>query len=191
MKRKIFILHEIYGVNHFIREQACAFKDKHTEVACVNLYADDQCFTYIEEKEAYQYFINEVGFDAPLAKLMTQLRAAIQQYEQVIVIGYSVGATLAWRLTTLPLHRVVCVYGSRIRQYLNLQPTCPTLILLPSFEKSFNVEEMSQALKLKNAVQTVQFAGQHGFMDRYNAAFHDESAMLAQQYIKHFINPII
>ncbi|MFJ5790811.1 dienelactone hydrolase family protein [Lysinibacillus sp. NPDC093197] len=185
--RKIFILHEIYGVNDFIREQACAFMDKQTEVECVQLYTDEKSFTYNQEKEAYKYFINEIGFDAPLEILFTQLSTAIQQYEKVIVIGYSVGATLAWRLATLPLYRVVCVYGSRIRQNLDLQPNCPTLILLPSHEVSFNVEKLSHALKHQHFVQTIQFPGKHGFMDRYNASFHQESAMLAQTYIKKFL----
>lgn len=185
--RKIFIIHEIYGVNDFIREQACSFMDKHTEVVCIHLYTDKRSFTYNQEKEAYHYFTNEIGFDAPLEMLITQLNTAIQQYEKVIVIGYSVGATLAWRLAELPLYRVVCIYGSRIRQYDDLQPNCPTLIILPSFEKSFNVEELSHTLKRHPFVQTIQFPGKHGFMDRYNASFDQESAMLAQAFIKNFL----
>ncbi|EON73726.1 dienelactone hydrolase family protein [Lysinibacillus sphaericus] len=185
--RKIFILHEIYGVNDFIQEQAVAFIDEHTEVECVHLYSDEKCFSYAQEKEAYLYFTNEIGFDTPVEKLVKQLRVAIQQYDKVIVIGFSVGATIAWQLSTLPLHRVVCVYGSRIRQYLDLQPSCPTLIVLPSLEKSFNVQDMKNALNHIHFVQTIQFAGEHGFMYCHNVTFHRESAIQAHMSIKNFL----
>lgn len=187
MNRKLFILHEIYGVNDFIKEQALAFSDEHTEIECVALYPNNKVFSYSQEKEAYNYFMQEVGFDAPLEKLTTQLMTAIQQYEKVMVLGFSVGATLAWRLSTLPLYRVVCVYGSRIRHYLDVQPSCPTLILLPSHEKSFDVHDMKQVLHHIHFVQTMQLTGEHGFMDCYNRAFHLESATQAYVHIKSFI----
>ncbi|MFJ7951599.1 dienelactone hydrolase family protein [Lysinibacillus sp. NPDC096418] len=187
MHRKIFILHEIYGVNEFIKEQAIEFSDDQTVVECVALYSDGKVFPYLQEKEAYDYFTKEVGFNAPLLQLSQQLRAAIEQYQDVILIGFSVGATLAWRLSTLPLSRVVCVYGSHIRQYLDVQPSCPTLVLLPGHEKGFNVNGMKHALQHIHFVQTMQFVGEHGFMDEQNYAFHLESALQAHTHIKNFI----
>lgn len=187
MQRKIFILHEIYGVNAFIKEQALQLRDEQTEVECIELYPDNKVFPYAQEQEAYAYFTNEVGFDAPLEKLKQQLGVAIAHYEEVIVIGFSVGATLAWRLSTLPLHRVVCIYGSRIRHYLNVHPSCPTLVLLPSREKSFDVENMKHTLTSIPFVQTSQFTGEHGFMDCHNAHFYQESAVQAHKKIKDFL----
>ena len=69
MTRKIFILHEIYGVNDFIKMQAEAYSNANTTVECISLYSDNRIFQYEQEQEAYEYFINEVGFDAPLDKL--------------------------------------------------------------------------------------------------------------------------
>lgn len=112
---------------------------------------------------------------------------AIQQYREVIVIGFSVGATLAWRLSTLPLHRVICVYGSRIRQYLDIEPSCPTLVLLPSSEKSFDIHAMKQKLDHIPLVQSIQFAGEHGFIDHYQPTFHQKSAIAAQKCLKNFL----
>ena len=187
MKRKVFILHEIYGVNDFIKEQAIEFSEDQTVVECVALYPEGKVFSYTQEEEAYAYFTKEVGFDAPIEQLSQQLRVAIEQYEEVVLIGFSVGATLAWRLSTLPLHRVVCVYGSRIRQYLDIQPSCPTLVLLPYHEKSFNVSNMKHTLKHIHFVQVVQFSGEHGFMDDRNHAFQLESTLQAHIHIKNFI----
>lgn len=187
MNRKVFILHEIYGMNEFIREQAIEFSDDQTAVECVALYPDSKVFSYTQEKIAYAYFTKEVGFDAPLKQLSQQLRTAIEQYEEVVLIGFSVGATLAWRLSTLPLHRVVCVYGSRIRQYLDVQPSCPSLLLFPSHEKGFDVNDMIFTLQHINLVQTIQLVGEHGFMDDRNHAFHLESSLQARTHIKNFI----
>ncbi|KOS66371.1 hypothetical protein AEA09_16610 [Lysinibacillus contaminans] len=187
MQRKVFILHEIYGVNDFMHEQTIEFIDDQTVVEHLALYPDGKVFSYAQEEEAYAYFIKEVGFDKPLTQLSQQLRTAIAKYKEVILIGFSVGATLAWRLSTLPLHRVICVYGSRIRQYLGVQPSCPTLVLLPIHEKSFDVNNMKNALQHIHFVQTVQFAGEHGFMDECNRTFHLESTLQAQSHIKKFI----
>lgn len=69
MDRKLFILHEIYGVNTFIKDQALIFQEPNTDIECIALYPNNKVFSYAQEEEAYAYFMNEVGFDAPLEKL--------------------------------------------------------------------------------------------------------------------------
>lgn len=187
MKRKIFILHEIYGINQFIIEQAEAYRDEHTSVCCVSLYPEGKSFSYKQEQQAYDFFFHTVGFDAPLEMLSKNLLEACEKYEEVVLIGYSVGATLAWRLSTLPLHQVICVYGSRIRQFLDVQPSCPTLVILPSCESSFDVNSIKNVLEHKSNVQTKQYHGHHGFMDTYNSYFCPSSYFQAHTNILNFL----
>lgn len=187
MKRKIFILHEIYGVNDFIKMQAEAYSNANTTVECISLYSDNRIFPYEQEQEAYEYFINEVGFDAPLEKITKIILEARTHYDEVLLIGFSVGATLAWRLSTLPLQGVVCVYGSRIRQYLDVIPSCPTLVILPSHEKSFNVHELKETFNLFPSVHTRQYLGQHGFMDIHNSNYCYGSYSQTQDEISQFL----
>ncbi|MFE3576114.1 dienelactone hydrolase family protein [Lysinibacillus sp. NPDC059133] len=186
MKRKVFILHEIYGVNDFIKMQAEAYSNANTTVECISLYSDNRVFPYEQEQEAYEYFINEVGFDAPLERLTEKILEARTHYDEVLLIGFSVGATLAWRLSTLPLQGIVCVYGSRIRQYLDAIPSCPTLVILPSHEKSFNVDRIKETLDTLPSVHTRQYLGQHGFMDCNNSNYCYESYLQAQAEISQF-----
>ncbi|MGE7675665.1 dienelactone hydrolase family protein [Lysinibacillus sp. NPDC094403] len=186
MKRKLFILHEIYGVNDFIKMQAKAHSNANTTVEFISLYSDNRIFPYDQEQEAYEYFINEVGFDAPLEKLTEKILEDTTHYDEVLLIGFSVGATLAWRLSELPLQRVVCVYGSRIRQYLDVNPSCPTLVILPSHEKSFDVHELKETLDTLPAVHTRQYLGQHGFMDFNHSNYCYESYLQAQAEITQF-----
>ncbi|KOP71445.1 hypothetical protein AMS59_18680 [Lysinibacillus sp. FJAT-14745] len=188
MKRKIFILHEIYGVNNFIKMQAEAYRNANTTVECISLYSDNRIFPYVQEQEAYEYFINEIGFDAPLEELTKKIVAAMIHYDEVLLIGFSVGATLAWKLSTLPLQGVVCVYGSRIRQYLDVIPSCPTLVILPSHEKSFDVHELKETLDTLPAVHTRLYLGQHGFMDFNNANYCYESYLQSQAEISQFFD---
>jgi len=187
MNRKIYILHEIYGLNDFIKKQALTYSDSTTSVECIPLYQSEKVFTYNEEKEAYDYFMQEIGFDKPLQKLTTLLLEAKNHYQEVVLIGFSVGATLAWRLSTCPIDRIICIYGSRIRQYVNIQPKCPTLVILPSEEKSFDVNEFKYALEMLPTVHISQFPGQHGFMDENNLSFCQQSYMQAQSEILRFL----
>ncbi|MGE7111838.1 dienelactone hydrolase family protein [Lysinibacillus sp. NPDC047702] len=187
MKRKVFILHEIYGINDFIKMQATAYENTNTKVECISLYPENKTFTYKQEQEAYLYFNNNVGFDAPLKLLTHRLLEAKKKYDEVVLIGYSVGATLAWRLSSLPLHRVICVYGSRIRQYLDVIPACPTFVIFPSTESSFNVHEIKETLNQLPTVETKQFIGLHGFMDCYNPNYCYESYLQAHFDIIKFI----
>lgn len=186
MKRKIFILHEIYGVNDFIKLQAETFSNVNTTVECISLYLESKTFPYEQEQDAYEYFINEVGFDAPVEKLTEKILEASAHYDEIMLIGFSVGATLAWRLSTLPLQGIVCVYGSRIRQYMDIIPSCPTLVILPSHEKNFNVHELKQTLDALPSVHTRQYPGKHGFMDYNHSNYCDESYSQAHAEISQF-----
>lgn len=187
MKRKIFILHEIYGVNHFIEEQIQVYGNEDTAVSLISLYPAGLSFPYEQEKQAYDFFLQTVGFDAPLELLSQKILEACENYNEIILIGYSVGATLAWRLTTLPLYRVICVYGSRIRQYLDHIPSCPTLVVLPSHEDSFDVQSLKDILASIPNVQIKQYQGLHGFMDASNANYCQMSHSQAHTDIKYFL----
>lgn len=187
MKRILFILHEIYGVNHFIKEQVRAYCDDNTTTTCISLYPEGLFFPYEQEKQAYDFFVQTVGFDTPIELLSQKLLEACEDYEEVVLIGYSVGATLAWKLATLPLHRIVCVYGSRIRQYMDVIPSCPTLVILPSQESSFDVQTLKEALVSIPNVHMKQYQGLHGFMDAFNPNYCYSSFLQAHNNIKSFL----
>ncbi|MGE7691602.1 dienelactone hydrolase family protein [Lysinibacillus sp. NPDC097214] len=190
MKRKVFILHEIYGVNDFIKMQAEAYSNANTSVECISLYSDNKIFPYEQEQQAYAYYINKIGFDTPLEQLTERILGARSHYDEVLLIGFSVGATLAWRLSTLPLQGIVCVYGSRIRQYLDVIPSCPTLVILPRDEKSFNVHALKETLGTLPLVHTSQYQGHHGFMDCNNSNYCYKSYLQAQNEISQFFEDI-
>lgn len=69
------------------------------EVYCPHLLGQAKHFPYVSENEAYDYFMNKVGFDKSvkgvlnLAKELKTKNVAID----IFLLGFSVGATIAWR----------------------------------------------------------------------------------------------
>lgn len=124
-RRAAIILHEIYGINAHIQRAGHEWMTRGFDIYIPALFPHHTPFRYEQQEEAYRHFSANVGFDpAVVTTLLHDLRT---QYETLIVVGYSVGATLAWLSAASGLcDGVVCYYGSRIRQYLHLAPLSDT-----------------------------------------------------------------
>ena len=185
------VLHEIYGINSHIRQVCTKLAQYGADVIAPDLYAGGEVFGYDQEAAAYEFFIKKVGFEAAYRQANKALYEAQTNYKQVYVLGYSVGATLAWRCSAACLcDGVIGFYGSRIRDYLALTPKCPVLLFFPEQEKSFSVDElMSQVNNHKN-VQVIKLAGMHGFADAFSPMYHKESAKQACKEIITFMRQI-
>ena len=186
LKQAVVILHEIYGLNDFIEELCISYQQKGYAVFAPNLLKREITFAYEQEAEAYTYFNQQVGF-----KIVKQVERLIndlkEEYEQVIVIGFSVGATLAWLCCeNSNCAAVVCFYGSRIRDYLHLQPVCPALVLFAS-EDLFEVDKVIELLSGKANLESKQITGRHGFMDSYGKNFSFTANLEAQKSVELFL----
>ncbi|HEX3021809.1 MAG TPA: dienelactone hydrolase family protein, partial [Lachnospiraceae bacterium] len=82
----ILVLHEIYGINSFIKDICAQYHKEGFDVYSPNLYGNEKCFSYENAEEAYRYFIDEVGFD--IAKNMIHLINNLKKsYKKVIVVS--------------------------------------------------------------------------------------------------------
>lgn len=182
----IILLHEIYGHNSFIHSVAQYFKKKGFDVFYPNLL-NREAFSYQEEENAYAYFNTFVGFDRynEIVKLIDNLKIT---YQKVFVIGFSVGATIAWRCSVCPAcDGIIGFYGSRIRDYLEIEGVCPVLLVFAK-QDSFNVETIINRLDSHKNVQTIEFSARHGFMDQYSKHFDEKSAAKAKQLVHDFLD---
>ena len=180
----IILLHEIYGLNPFINDLGEDYRKQGFDVACPNLLQRD-CFSYAEAPEAYRYFITEVGFDAyqDVVRLIVQLK---KTYRQVFVMGFSVGATIAWRCSeSHDCDGVIGFYGSRIRDYLDLVPVCPVLLLFAEPD-SFDVPAVIRQVRNKPMVTTQLFAAAHGYMDQNSSAYDQNQAQKSRAAVQAF-----
>jgi len=153
-----------------------ALSQHNFDVVCPNLLEREIAFDYTQEDLAYGNFMNNVGFTDASQKVRHLLADIKDQYKKVFIVGFSVGATIASLCSEdAGLGGVVGYYGSRIRNYVEITPQCPTLLFFPHTEKSFNVDELISSLN-KDQIEIHKFSGQHGFSDPYTPQFDEQSA---------------
>lgn len=184
--KAMIVLHEIYGVNEFIKSKCQKFFEEGYDVYCPNLL-HRSAFSYEQSAEAYHFFVNQVGFDkyTEIVKLTNRLKG---QYEDVFMIGFSVGATLAWRSCEHTLYSgVIACYGSRIRDYIDLNLACPTLAIFAKND-SFDVEKTVNQLQGKLSLEVQIYEANHVFFDRYSETYNEQQAKLAEHQIITFLN---
>jgi len=171
----IILIHEIYGINQHIKNFCDLLSKQDFDVICPNLLEREQAFDYSEEEIAYLNFMKNVGFSDATRKIKNLLLDVKNKYQKIYIIGFSVGATVAWLCSEEDcLDGVVGYYGSRIRNYTQLVPRCPTILFFPQEEETFSVDELISNLQIKN-LEIYKYFGQHGFSDPYSIKFNEKS----------------
>ncbi|MEG0176976.1 dienelactone hydrolase family protein [Anaerorhabdus sp.] len=181
-KDAVILLHEIYGVNEFIEKKKRELELLGFDVYVPNLL-ERPAFSYEQKEVAYDFFMNRVGFDKDkqVLYLTTKLK---RHYNKVIVIGFSVGATIAYKCSESDLvDGVICCYGSRIRDYADINPQCPTLVILSNDD----TEVILNQIKEKSNIEILLFDSKHGFIDEYSTAYNEIDSNLAMKAIVTFI----
>ena len=170
----IIVLHEIYGLNSHIIGVCDRLAQANVDVLCPNLLGERQePFHYDEEALAYRHFMTEVGFSAAQEEIEALARNVRDRYRYCFIVGYSIGATIAWLCSGKSdlFSGVVGVYGSRIRDYTLIEPKCPVLLCFPRAEESFDVAELIRTLSGKNNVNLFKADALHGFADPWSAKY--------------------
>lgn len=189
----IIVLHEIYGINPHIERICEQYMAAGYAVICPDFLKSKDYFDYRKEEEAYQYFFKHIGFPSMVHEVKSILLKAKTEYKNVFLLGFSVGATAAWisSETENAADGVICYYGSRIRDYQNITPKCPILLIFAKEEKSFNVSELACALGQKEFVKVHQLDGKHGFCDSFSDQFNEQSQQIAQNLVETFLLKLI
>ncbi|KON90129.1 DeoR faimly transcriptional regulator [Sporosarcina globispora] len=171
----ILVIHEIYGINQHMNSFCESLLKQNFDVFCPNLLERETPYEYSQEEVAYRHFMDHVGFARALQKIKDLLIDVKDEYEQIYIIGFSVGATVAWMCSEEDgVDGIVGYYGSRIRDYADLTPQCPALLFFPQEEQSFNVDELLLTLE-KKKIEIRKFTGKHGFSDPYSSRYDAKS----------------
>lgn len=183
----IIVIHEIYGMNQHVESYCKSLSEQGYDVICPNLLKSAQPFDYAEEEKAYQNFMENIGFEAAIDKLKKIVSSVKNEYQKIFLIGFSIGATIAWLCSEEEcLDGIVGYYGSRIRNYKDKVPLTPVLLFFPEKEPSFNVDELITFLQ-QRSIEIHTFNGRHGFGDRYSPNYNDKSAKRAFSEMLSFI----
>lgn len=188
-KTAVVLLHEIYGINDHILSMYNKFKNGGYDTYCIDLL-NGKVFNYDEAEEAYSYFMNQIGFENVKLKVLNYISDNLRNYDKVFLLGYSIGATTAWLCSEEKglVSGVIGYYGSRIRDYLNVEPKVAVLLFFPSKEDAFDVKTLIDKLKYKEKVQVHQFEGFHGFADSNSKYYDYKSKELSEKIANEFIN---
>jgi dienelactone hydrolase len=188
-KLAILLLHEIYGINNNMRNKSKELHGLGYDVFCPNLLGKNYVYAYEEESEAYINFKNNVGFGNAYKIALEAYSELTSDYDNVFIVGYSVGATLAWSLSkSVNALGVICFYGSRIRDYTYISPVCPVALFFASEEDGFNVQDLVCVLELKNKVKMIEvFEGNHGFADFDGMKFNNNSYLESKKRMMNFL----
>lgn len=187
----IIILHEIYGINAHIEEVCAEYRKCGYDVYCPNLLGGCEPFQYDEQDAAYTTFF-ERGFGKAYELVKSLSLELKPQYDNLILVGFSVGATLAWLLSDTGIYNgIVAYYGSRIRKHLNLQPKCEALLIFAKYEAAFNSQDILYAFKVIPNVTATVMERKHGFMDPYSGNYNAISAVEAKNMTDMFLNNIL
>lgn len=187
----IIVLHEIYGINQHMEMVCRKFSKAGYDIICPNLIDKEHSFSYEAAEEAYQHFMKNIGFDVALNQVKQAAIEAKQEYQNVYIVGYSIGATIAWLCSNDDnvCDGIIGYYGSRIRDYTYIKPKCPVLLIFADQEKSFNVKETADSLKREN-IELHILSGKHGFYDPYSCSYCSSSAEEAEMLINNFLEKI-
>lgn len=187
----IIVLHEIYGVNGHIQTVCEKLSLKGYKVICPNFIGLSQPFDYDSEEEAYQHFTNNIGFDSAVRQVKQVIAGAKKEYKHVYLLGYSVGATIAWLCGSEEnsCDAIIGYYGSRIRDYSRNIPKCPALLIFPTEEKAFNVQELVNSLEKRN-IFVYMLKGKHGFGNPFSKNYCSESFEKGEELVDNFLRDI-
>lgn len=175
----LILIHEIYGLNRHILGFSQALSNAGFDVICPNLLAENTVFDYSQEGAAYANFMDNVGFINAADKIKRIIADNRKKYTKIYVIGWSVGATVAWLCSEEKnVDGMICYYGSRIRNYMNIEPSYPALLFFPNEEPSFHVNALVSCLQKKN-IETYILNDQHGFSDPYSTNYNEYAAQFA------------
>lgn len=186
----VIILHEIYGLNQFILDVCNQYSEKGYDVFCPDLLGNNKVYSYAEADKAYQNFDKEIKHSSHkhLLKLGERIKS---KYKHLFIIGFSVGATVAWSILENELFDgAVLYYGSRIRDNMQIVPKCPTLLIFAEHEQSFRPQEIMEKLIDRKNISVTMFDAKHGFMDHYSENYCPRSAEIAEQLATSFIHKL-
>lgn len=187
----IVFLHEVYGINEHIAKMCRDYCSYGYDVYCPNLLNIEVPFDYCQQEEAYCNFINNVGFDVyvKVNKLLEQLRP---KYRIILLIGFSIGATIAWRCSDSGLcNGIIGYYGSRIRDYPTISPRCQVLLIFAENEMHFDARQIKFSHEQQKYVIIKIMKGNHGFCDTFSDNFNPESAKEAKKLADGFCQNFI
>ena len=172
----LVVAHEVLGPNEHGERVAARFRRGGCTVLTPNFLTDGEVYRSTDEKAAYASFTATLGVTGMADALESYARELRADYERVVCLGFSVGATAAWLASaTGVFDAVACFYGSRIRDHADILPLCSCLAVFAAHEASFDPRALVERLSGRQHVTVELYDCRHGFCDE-DSVHHDAEA---------------
>lgn len=183
----LILVTDIYGytphVAAIVDELSCFF----SATAVVDPY-EGRYLDCKSEQEAYEQFQKLCGID----KLTGLVERAVQSGgSNVIAVGFSVGGTALWEVTSMEVSRriemAICFYGSRIREKTYIDPCCETIVVFPRHEDQYDVKDLHDMISGRKNITCFKTVYLHGYMNQLSKNFDMEGYRTCMDRLKHFV----
>lgn len=183
---KVILVPDIFGDGVHLSRLIEHLKSNGFSVTIVSPYKS--LFSFKSEEEAYQCYLTESGHDDYYRKLLNVIE---QETEAFVLLGFSAGASAAWRAVSNLQHQnlkgFLGFYPGQIRNYLDLSPKSDTRLVFPKQEKHFDVNKVISSLSNKQKVVCEMTPFEHGFMNENSPGFNEEGAKLYADKISEYV----
>ncbi|MBB5960132.1 dienelactone hydrolase [Saccharothrix tamanrassetensis] len=186
MSTALVVAHEIFGPDKHIQRMAEAVRHPEWTVSTPNFLPGNEVFPLEQEERAYRRFTGELGVVAMAEALAEHAAGLRTDHHRVLCLGFSVGATAAW-LAAAAFDSIVCVYGSRIRDYTGHRPRCPCLLVFAEQEPGSTPGEVVGGLA-GPTVAVELYEARHGFCNEdspHHHAVHSASVVRSARRFFH------
>lgn len=188
----IVIVQEIFGVNAHIRSVVDAYADMGY------LTIAPAMFDRVERGVDLDYTPEglQAGFAvrAQVDWEMTPLDIAaavdcVGQSLPAAVVGYCFGGGVAWLAANrVPIQASVCYYGGQIHDFIDVQPSCPTMLHFGELDPMIPLEDVAAIATAYPGVEVHVYDGaDHGFNCDIRDSYHADAAVQAQQRTTEFL----
>ena len=176
----IIVVSDIFGLSDELEQLSDDIATQtSTEVLIIDPYNGVKK-QFENEREAYDYFNNNIGLDAYLKKLMSH----VSKRNKLLLLGFSVGASAIWRLSEVSQYAKnidygLCFYSSQIRHHTSLVPLIEMDLVFPKAEASFDLEYVIDSITsnlysngISEKVESIKSQYLHGFMNKLSPNFN-------------------
>lgn len=205
MALTLLIFTDIYGVTPHWLSLMSSFVSKNITIQLISPYTEQHpvndlndipLYTFEHEQAAYDFFLSQGGHEhyknICQQALAGESPTVAKQEHPIVTIGFSAGASAAWRALSNENSRVkngrqcdhfIGFYPSYIRYFTHLTPSCPTTFIFPTSETHFDVQQVSATLANIANVVCVKTPYQHGFLNPLsNHYLHNEYKRLTEAF---------
>lgn len=175
---RLVVVSDIFGKTDAFVELAAEIGRGYQVVELLDPYGGSD-HNFADEKKAYDYFQKHVGLKEYSKKLSELL--ATKTKTACHLVGFSVGASALWLNSDKPLFhsetKIVGLYSSQIRNYLEIKPQVEVELYFPRYEEHFDIEEVIGKLEGYRGVRCFLTNYLHGFMNKKSPNYNKSGYM--------------